>query len=131
MHTDSDDKQSWQEPPLWRLLFDPRGRVSRRTWWLWAVLMPLAMGLLLFALFGIARVAPDRAEQSINLLLLWPIVAVSIKRWHDTDRSAWWVLIVLLPLVGWIVALWCNGVLRGTPGANRYGADPLVRRPLI
>ena len=51
---------------------------------------------------------------------------VSVKRWHDRDRSGWWVLLNLLPVIGWLWALVDNGFVRGTRGPNRYGADPLA-----
>jgi uncharacterized membrane protein YhaH (DUF805 family) len=71
-------------------------------------------------------VRQDNAEHIVNLLLLWPAVATAAKRWHDRDKSAAWVLIVLIPVVGWIWALIENGLLRGTAGPNRFGEDPLV-----
>ena len=111
-------------PPS-RMLLDPRGRIGRAAFWRWGVGLPLGVALLLHALLGIARVPRADAEIAVNLILLWPVVAVSAKRWHDRDKSAWWVLIVLVPVVGWIWALVDNGFLRGTQGANRYGADPL------
>jgi len=113
------------EGPLWRVLLDPRGRIGRRAWWLYGVALPIGMAMLLYALLGIARLRIETAENLVNVLLFWPTVAVSAKRWHDRDQSAWWVLVVLVPLVGWLWALWCNGVLRGTAGANRFGPDPL------
>ena len=64
--------------------------------------LPLGMGLLLHALLGIARVPLEDAETAVNLALLWPTIAVAAKRWHDRDKSAWWLLIVLLPLLGLI-----------------------------
>ena len=111
--------------PPWRMLLDPRGRIGRAAFWRWGVGLPLGVGLLLHALLGIARVPLTHAEAAIDLILLWPVLAVSAKRWHDRDRSAWWVLIVLVPVVGLIWTLVVNGFLRGTKGPNRHGADPL------
>lgn len=111
--------------PPWRMLLDPRGRIGRAAFWRWGVGLPLGLGLLLHALLGIARVPREDADFAVNLLLLWPIVAVMAKRWHDRDRSGWWVLVLLLPVVGWLWALVVNGSLRGTVGPNRHGADPL------
>ncbi len=109
---------------LWRMLSSPRGRIGRATWWLYGVALPIGAGLLMHALLGIARIKAELAEHLVNLLLLWPTLAVSIKRWHDRDRSGWWVLVALVPFVGWLVALVVNGLLPGTPGANRYGPAP-------
>jgi uncharacterized membrane protein YhaH (DUF805 family) len=108
----------------WRMLFSARGRISRRRFWLWGVGALLGLGFVLRGLLGIAGVAPLRADAVVNLVLLWPALAVSIKRWHDRDRSGWWVLVALVPVVGWLWLLWANGCLRGTPGANRYGPPP-------
>ena len=108
----------------WRMLLDPRGRIGRVTWWLWGVLLPIGLGLLLHALLGIARIRAELAEHLVNLLLLWPTLAVSIKRWHDRNHSGWFVLVVLVPVVGWLVALVVNGFLPGTRGPNKYGPEP-------
>ena len=39
------------------------------------------------------------------LAVLIPSIAVAVRRLHDTDRSGWWLLIGLIPLVGFIVLL--------------------------
>lgn len=110
--------------PPWRIFLDPRGRIPRRTFWLYGVLAMFGLGLLLQALLGIAGLDGERASALVNVLLLYPSIAISIKRWHDRDRSGWWVLILLVPLVGWVWALVENGLLRGTPGPNRFGPAP-------
>ena len=107
------------------LLLDPRGRISRRGFWLWGVGVPIGLGIVLHALLGIARVKAETAENIVNLVLLWPALAVSIKRWHDRNESGWWVLVALVPVVGWAYMLFVNGFLRGTDGPNRYGEGPL------
>lgn len=117
--------------PLWRLLLDPRGRVSRRGWWLWGVAMPLGLGLLISALLGIARVRAEQAELWVRWLLLWPMLAVWIKRWHDRDRSGAWMLVLLVPVLGLVWTLWCHGALRGTPGPNRFGPEPKADEAVI
>lgn len=115
-------------PPR-RLFFSLQGRVSRREFWLWGVLALFGLALLLHALLGIAGVAPKAAAGLVQLALAWPALAVSVKRWHDRDKSGWWVLINLVPVIGWLWALVANGLMRGTPGPNRFGADPLARPP--
>lgn len=116
--------QELNDPEPWRVFLDPRGRVTRKTWWIYGVLAPLGLGLLLYALLSIAQVKGEVAERAVNVLLLWPTLAVSIKRWHDRDSSGWWVLVMLVPVVGWLVALVFNGFLAGTRGSNRYGPEP-------
>jgi len=57
------------------------------------------------------------------LATIVPIVALSIRRIHDVDRSGWWLLAVFVPLIG-AIALIGYALLDGTPGDNRYGPDP-------
>ena len=59
----------------------------------------------------------------ISLGLLIPSLAAGVRRLHDTDRSGWWLLIVLIPLIGAIVLL-VFLVSEGTKGENRFGVDP-------
>jgi uncharacterized membrane protein YhaH (DUF805 family) len=103
------------------ILFSFRGRVGRRTWWLWGVLALIGGGLIGLALLRIAGVPALPAERIVNLALLWPALAVSVKRWHDRDKSAWWLLVNLVPVIGQLWAIVENGFLAGTPGPNRYG----------
>ncbi|WP_409422662.1 DUF805 domain-containing protein [Pseudaeromonas sp. ZJS20] len=58
-----------------------------------------------------------------TLAVLLPAIAVGVRRLHDTDRSGWWMLIGLIPLIGAIVLLvfFC---LEGEKQENRFGADP-------
>lgn len=54
-----------------------------------------------------------------------PTFAVTVRRLHDLNKSGYWALIYLIPVMGWI---WLFIMLsfRGTKGANRFGPDPLV-----
>ena len=110
--------------PLWRVFLDPRGRITRRSYWLYGVLVLLGMGLLCHVLLAIARVPELKAEHIVNALLLWPAVAINAKRWHDCGKSGWWSLMALVPVVGAVCMLLHNGLLKGQPGANRFGQAP-------
>ncbi len=107
------------------LLFSFDGRINRAKFWsglivVWIVpwfLMAIALALNSWALGWIAVV--------VYILTIWPALAIHIKRWHDRDKSGWWVLIALIPLVGPIWALVETGFLPGTTGHNHYGPDPL------
>jgi len=65
------------------------------------------------------------AEALVGLALILPNLSVAVRRLHDIDRSGWWLLIALVPLVGWIVLLIWD-VSRGTTGANRFGGETLA-----
>jgi uncharacterized membrane protein YhaH (DUF805 family) len=107
-----------------RVLFSFDGRIGRRTWWLWGVLAMLGLSLYFKVLLRVAGLSPEHTDGVINLLLVWPAVAISAKRWHDRGKSAWWVLVALIPVVGWIWMLVENGLLRGSAGPNRFGPEP-------
>ncbi len=108
------------------LFFSFRGRISRKSWWLYGVAALLGLALLLQALLAVAGVKAENAEALVNVVLLWPALALSAKRWHDRDKSAWWLLVNLVPIVGWLWGLVENGFRRGTAGPNRFGPDPLA-----
>ncbi len=58
-------------------------------------------------------------------MFLWPALALSTKRWHDREKSGWWNLILLIPIIGGLWFLIDCGVLPGTDGTNNFGEDPL------
>jgi uncharacterized membrane protein YhaH (DUF805 family) len=104
----------------------------------WSV-MPTASAGLIFALLVYLLVI------FADLLMSFASLAVAIKRLHDRDKSAWWLLVPwilltiayytlgvelrpILGLAGLAIAIWLFvelGFLRGTAGPNRYGPDPL------
>jgi uncharacterized membrane protein YhaH (DUF805 family) len=71
-----------------------------------------------------------------TLATLIPGIAVQVRRLHDLDRSGWWLLIVLIPLIGLIVLIYWY-VQPGTPGTNQFGPPPTTvpalsgRRPAL
>jgi uncharacterized membrane protein YhaH (DUF805 family) len=101
-----------------------QGRISRRLWWQYGVFGLLGLGLLGHTLLRVAGMSAEKADDLVNLLLTWPALAVSVKRWHDRDKSGWWVLINMVPVIGMVWTLVENGLLPGTLGRNRYGAEP-------
>lgn len=100
---------------------DFTGRSSRSENWWWC---------LFYAIVYVVSLTLDIASDSGLLTLitalgmLLPTLAVQVRRLHDLDKSGWWLLITLIPLIGFIVALvwFCS---KGTEGDNRYGSDPL------
>ena len=50
---------------------------------------------------------------------------MAVRRLHDLDKSGWFLLLGLIPIIGVIILLvWF--VQRGTVGGNRFGPDPLA-----
>jgi uncharacterized membrane protein YhaH (DUF805 family) len=59
----------------------------------------------------------------VSLALLLPGIAVSARRLHDLDRTAWWLLIAFTGVGVILLIIW--DCMKGTTGSNRFGADPL------
>src|SRR5690606_27386147 len=72
-------------------------------------------------LFGFGDFEPLQAIVGLGLLI--PSLAVGFRRLHDTGKTAWWMLLWLLPIIGWI-ALLIFYLQAGTVGPNKYGPDP-------
>lgn len=119
-----------------KTLFLFRGRIRRQTFWQ-AVICLYALGFLLGRVIAsLAFKLCDTREGAGNLFLLlffasmpiilWPALAVQVKRWHDLGKPGRWVLINFVPLIGLPWAWVEMGFFRGTAGANQYGKDPLL-----
>ncbi|MBK1659496.1 DUF805 domain-containing protein [Paracraurococcus ruber] len=101
-----------------------QGRARRSEYWwffLFTILMQLATGVLDAALFGRDGMGTINLLTTLGLLL--PGLAVGVRRLHDTDRSGWWLLVGLVPVIGTIaLIIWFS--TPGLQGSNRYGPDP-------
>lgn len=103
------------------------GRARRKEYWfftLFNVLIVIALAIL-DSMLGTFNAATGYGLLSFiyTLGVLIPSVAVAIRRLHDTNRSGWWLLLGLVPLIGGLVLL-VFLVLDGTQGSNDYGPDP-------
>ena len=98
------------------------GRARRKEYWFFALFNGIAM-IVLSILDGIIGTEGIIAAVYI-LAVLIPGIAVAFRRLHDTDRTGWWILIILIPLIGPLVFLYFM-VSGGDAGANRFGEDPI------
>jgi uncharacterized membrane protein YhaH (DUF805 family) len=98
------------------------GRAVRSEYWYWTLFVFLCdvAALLIDTAIGVYVVS-----SLVHLAVLLPSVGLFVRRLHDLDRSAWWWLIALIPIVGWIVLIiwFCT---KGTLGSNRFGPDRLA-----
>jgi uncharacterized membrane protein YhaH (DUF805 family) len=106
-----------------RLYLSPRGRCSRQFYWLLGVIPFVALGFFLGILIGAFGLDPKWGAIAL-LATLWPSLAMQIKRWHDINLAGWWALLSLIPFFNLLVIV-CLGLIPGTPGANRFGPNPL------
>ncbi len=58
--------------------------------------------------------------QIINLLIIWPFLAISVKRLHDLDKSGWWILINLVPVIGSAIFWLILSLMPGAKVINDY-----------
>jgi uncharacterized membrane protein YhaH (DUF805 family) len=105
---------------------DFSGRASRPAYWWWflfGILVGLAANII-DAIIGSFGVISGLA----GLALLIPGLAVSVRRFHDIDKSGWWILIFIIPIVGFV--LWLIWFTReGDAGENQYGPPPVEGVP--
>ena len=104
---------------IW-LYFSLKGRVTRSEYWLLYFLPAIIVGLTSFWVASIYDKV-DLVSDVVTLGLLWPSIAVQVKRWRDVGKSGWWILVNLIPVIGTIWALIVNGFMPSAPGENRFG----------
>lgn len=127
---------------FWGLFFSFNGRVGRLAYWLGSIslsvfvlLMQGVIKLIELQMTNVESISDPHARLTssvfwlvitlcviaVLLVCIWASLAVPAKRWHDRGKSAWWVLIGLVPIIGWVWTLVECGCLPGTPGGNRFG----------
>jgi uncharacterized membrane protein YhaH (DUF805 family) len=123
-----------------KILFSFDGRIGRKGFWIVMVIL-LVVGMIL----NVVALAPVMAAMQqaavsgqepaampsfpmwiwiVFIPMIWISLAVQAKRWHDQDKSAWWILINLIPGIGGLIALIMCGFIAGTPAQNRFGDVP-------
>lgn len=104
------------------------GRARRKEYWFFVLFNSIVALALLIIDQQAGNYDPESNTGLLNsiysLLVLIPSIAVSVRRLHDTDRSGWWLLLLFIPIVGWLVILLFL-VFKGSDGENRFGNDPL------
>ena len=140
---DAEHKPLTLKQKLWGF----QGRISRKGYWGYGVLVGLlfsipfsiAYGIMLTSIFALSESGePDISAFSTTAIICgiimlltavpmtWHGYAVIIKRFHDRGKSGWWSLIALIPYVGGIWLFVECGCLAGDKGRNQYGDDPLL-----
>lgn len=110
---------------------DFQGRSRRREYWMFTLAILIVSVLLGVFVGGMAGIDNgDTLSLSsltilgvLGLAILIPSIAVQVRRFHDQDKSGWLVLLGLIPYLGGLIVL-VFMCLPGTPGPNRFGADP-------
>jgi len=96
------------------------GRAGRPEYW-WFTLINFIISVVLDV---VLRGAAGQLLGGIYALaVLLPSIGVAIRRLHDTNRTGWWLLVSLIPVVGWIWIIVLLA-LAGDGGPNKYGPPP-------
>ncbi|MGI9318930.1 MAG: DUF805 domain-containing protein [bacterium] len=115
-----------QKLTLLKIYFSFKGRINRKTYWLMFVIPWILYFVLMPQLLRhlAQQEGTDLVRTGLVLTLLpmfWALLAVQSKRWHDSGKSGWLTLLVLIPGLGALVAI-VNGMLAGDPNENKFGA---------
>jgi uncharacterized membrane protein YhaH (DUF805 family) len=82
------------------------GRSNRGEFWFWQldnILVSLALGVLDAIIFGTSSAGILGGLWAVATII--PSFALSARRLHDIDKSGWWILLSLIPIIGWIILL--------------------------
>lgn len=103
---------------------DFKGRSARSEFW-WVVLALFIINILIGIVTAlIGETLGGILSLVFTLGIIIPYIALAVRRFHDLDKSGWWFLTLLIPLVNFIVVL-VFFTRKGTDGPNQYGPDPL------
>lgn len=127
------------------------GRSRRMEYWMFTLLNVIVVTVLMFVVLGAGGASGVLEAQAsgdtsaglgalfggmgvlillYGLVIIIPSIAVTVRRLHDRDMSGWWYLGAviggMIPYLGFLVsiAFLVLMALPGTPGPNRFGADP-------
>jgi len=115
----------------WKYLFTSfDGRINRAKFWA-GVGVIIAVAIVAQILDNVLGITIGESGLGpiyiiVGLISLYCAIALYAKRWHDRDKSGWWTLIGLVPIIGGIWLIVELGILQGTQGSNQYGPDPLA-----
>jgi len=123
-----------------RLLFSFSGRLSRDEFWLYGMIPYAVFSIVLATIYlPIVTLASNLSvvwsiiSLLLTLLLIVPSFSLLVKRLHDLNKSAWWLVLLIVPVAGALYLLVVTACYRGDAGANRYGermdgSDDVLRK---
>ena len=107
------------------------GRAGRKEYWMFALFSIIFLFAWLVLISGLSVGLGEQGQQSAItiawcvyfLALLIPSLAVGVRRLHDIGKSSWWMLLALIPFLGWLV-LSIFFVINSEWSSNKYGDNP-------
>ncbi|MCL4126367.1 UNVERIFIED_CONTAM: hypothetical protein GTU68_024641 [Idotea baltica] len=102
--------------------FDFSGRARRKEFWMFALFHFLFIFVTTFLVFFLTSDIYEDTE--INYLIsIIPSIALTVRRLHDTGKSGWLYLLVIIPYLGWFIII-IFACMEGNRGTNKWGPNP-------
>jgi uncharacterized membrane protein YhaH (DUF805 family) len=115
----------------WKNYANFQGRARRKAYWMFVLFNIIAL-VILSLIEGALGLSGQNGYGILTglyaLAMILPLIALAVRRLHDTGRSGWWLLIGLVPLIGPIVLI-VFYVTDSQPGTNEYGPNPKESAP--
>lgn len=105
----------------WKNYVNFQGRARRKAYWMF-VLFNIIVAIIASVIDNVLGTG-GVIGGLYSLAVLLPGLALGVRRLHDIGKSGWWLLIALIPLIGFIVLL-IFAVTDSQPGENQYGPNP-------
>ena len=110
----------WYIDPIKDHYVDFDGRAMREPFWLF-VLINMVVS---YAVSYVGEMTSFKHLSDLyGIAILLPALSLTARRLHDTGRSGWWQLLLLIPIIGWIILL--VFLVQDTElQDNQYGQNP-------
>lgn len=118
--------------------FNFKGRARRKEYWMFTLINnAIIVSLYLATLYFSDLYSRDFNAIGFVLTVFFviyiivtfiPSLSVTVRRLHDTGRSGWWLLALLIPFGGIIIFVF--SCLDSHPGDNRFGPNPKTNHPV-
>jgi uncharacterized membrane protein YhaH (DUF805 family) len=103
--------------------FNGRARRSEYWWFVVFVAVVTTVANVVDAIIGTQFGRTGLVEVLATLALLLPSLAVGVRRLHDVGRPGWWVLLILIPVLGGLILV-VAFFIRDSEPDNEYGPSP-------
>ncbi|MEQ1687849.1 MAG: DUF805 domain-containing protein [Sphingopyxis sp.] len=125
-HVQGEEIMDWMLM-AWKKYADFSGRARRKEYWMFVlgyIIMVIIASIVdgVLGMTGMIGGVYGPLVSLVGLAALVPSIAVGVRRLHDQDKSGWFMLLALIPLVNIVLLVFM--CLEGTSGPNQYGPDP-------
>ena len=115
-----------------------KGRARRKEYWMYTLIFTVLLIALMTIMFSVLSFSDETGIETgpgvyltVILVIVFlfahfiPTIALTVRRLHDTGKSGWWYLIVLVPYLGNFI-IFIFTLIDGDRGDNKYGSNPKI-----